>query len=175
MYEDKVKAIVIQAIKKLNKVKGLDLSLSILHETVNSNNEAIFNFGVYGSLINEIYCQISYKDLNKAVQADEPQNLPLSEVQLLRVAKIIYDEYKKEINNILNAAANICSSGTTLAVDAGQYQTLTASSITNTIDTKIDDLEADLRKEIEQLQSELQRVQSINDMLIDVLRQKGIM
>lgn len=174
-----IKELIEKAVENLNRVKQLNLSITGTLSL--SDNDNVFLVSI---LDNESdYAFDVAIDENIAAQQllpDDPENLSPDAIIMLRIAKLIFEAYKKSKNNIIDrgltlrggtlsngqiiSASNISYGNTTYDID------INGRSLTATID------------EVDELKNKVRDLEDINNKLANeidclraTLRTKGIL
>ena len=172
-----IKELIEKAVEHLNRVR--QLNLNITNMSSQPDNDNVFLVSI---LDNESGCAFYVViDENMSTQQllpDEPANLSPDNIIMLRIAKQIFEAYKKSKNNIINDCS-ILSSG---ALNSGQpISTLDIGS--TTYDISIDGRSlTDTIDVVDELKNRIRDLENINSTLIDeiyclksMLRSKGIL
>lgn len=174
-----IKELIEKAVENLNRVRQLNLSITGTLSL--SDNDNVFYVSI---LDNESDCAFDVAiDENIAAQQllpDDPENLSPDNIIMLRIAKLIFEAYKKSKNNIIDrglilsggalsggqiiSASNIDCGSTTYDID------INGRSLTVTID------------EVDELKNKVRDLEDINNKLTNeidclraTLRAKGIL
>ena len=174
-----IKELIEKAVENLNRVRQLNLSITGTLSL--SDNDNAFYVSI---LDNESGCAFDVAiDENIAAQQllpDDPENLSPDNIIMLRIAKLIFEAYKKPKNNIIDSglalsggalsggqiisASNISCGSTTCDID------INGRSLTATID------------EVDELKNKVRDLEDINNKLTNeidclraTLRAKGIL
>lgn len=172
-----IKELIEKAVESLNRVRQLNLNIT----GTLSLSDDVFSVLI---LDNESGCTFDATiDKNIATQQllpDDPTNLPPDDIIMLRIAKHIFEAYKKSKNNIITGSS-ILSSG---ALNSGQI--ISASSVscngtTYDIDINGRSLTATI-DEVDDLKNKVRDLEDINNKLTNeiyclraTLRAKGIL
>ena len=173
------KELIEKAVENLNRVR--QLKLNITGTLSLSDNDVVFYVSI---LDNESGCTfdiaIDENISNQQLLPDDPTNLPPDDIIMLRIAKHIFEAYKKSKNNIITGSS-ILSSG---ALNSGQI--ISASNInvgSTTYDININgrSLTATF-DEVDELKNKVRDLEDINNKLTNeidhlraTLRAKGIL
>ena len=143
-----IKELIEKAVENLNRVRQLKLNIT---DTLSlSDNDGVFYVSI---LDNENGCTfdvaIDENISNQQLLPDDPTNLPTDDIIMLRIAKRIFEAYKKSKNNVIDhgltlsggalssgkiiSASSISCNSTTYDID------INGRSLTATID-EVDDL-----------------------------------
>ena len=174
-----IKELIEKAVENLNRVRQLNLNITDISSL--SDNDNVFSVSI---LDNESGCTfdiaIDENISNQQLLPDDPTNLPPDDIIMLRIAKHIFEAYKKSKNNIITGSS-ILSSG---ALNSGQI--ISASNInvgSTTYDININgrSLTATF-DEVDELKNKVRDLEDINNKLTNeidclraTLRAKGIL
>ena len=170
-----VKELIEKAVENLNRVRQLNLNIT----DILSISDDVFSMSI---LDNESGCTFYVViDENMSTQqllSDEPANLSPDNIIMLRIAKHIFEAYKKSKNNTINGNS-ILSSNT---LNSGQtISTLDINDITYDICANGRSLTATF-DEVDELKNRVRDLENINSTLIceiddlkTILRTKGIL
>ena len=172
-----IKELIEKAVENLNRVRQLNLNIAGTLSL--SDNNGVFYVSI---LDNENGCTFDATiDKNIATQQllpDDPTNLPPDDIIMLRIAKHIFETYKKSKNNIITGSS-ILSSG---ALNSGQIisaSNINVGSTTYDIDINGRSLTATF-DEVDELKNKVRDLEDINnkltneiDSLIATLQAKG--
>lgn len=172
-----IKELIEKAVESLNRVRQLNLNIT----GTLSLSDDVFSVLI---LDNESGCTfdatINKNISNQQLLPDDPTNLPPDDIIMLRIAKCIFEAYKKSKNNIIDnglilsgsalsggkiiSASNINVGSTTYDID------INGRSLTATID------------EVDELKNKVRDLEDINNKLTNeidrlraALRAKGIL
>lgn len=174
-----IKELIEKAVENLNRVRQLNLSITGTLSL--SDNDDVFYVSI---LDNESGCAFDVAiDENIAAQQllpDDPENLSPDNIIMLRIAKLIFEAYKKSKNNIITGSS-ILSSG---ALNSGQI--ISASNIN--VGSTIYDIDINGRSltvaidDVDELKNKVRDLEDINNKLTNeidclraTLRAKGIL
>ena len=169
-----IKELIEKAVENLNRVR--QLNLNITNMSSQPDNDNVFFFFL---LDNDSYCTFYVViDENMSTQqllSDDPTNISPDNIIMLRIAKHIFEVYKKSKNNISSILSNttLASSQLISTLDIGgtTYDiSIDGRSLTDTIDV-VDELKNKVR-DLENINSTL--ICEIND-LKALLKAKGIL
>ena len=174
-----IKELIEKAVENLNRVKQLNLDITGTLSL--SDNDSVFFFLI---LDNESGCAfdvaIDENISNQQLLPDDPTNLSPDDIIMLRIAKRIFEAYKKSKNNTIDSG--LILSGSTLS----SGQTICASNInvgstTYDIDINGRSLTATI-DEVDKLKNKVRDLEDINNKLTNeidylraTLRAKGIL
>ena len=171
------KEIIEKAVENLNRVRQLNLNITGTLSL--SDNDSVFYVSI---LDNESGCAldiaIDENISNQQLLPDDPTNISPDNIIMLRIAKHIFEVYKKSKNNIITGSS-ILSSG---ALNSGQtISALDIGDITYDICTNGRGLTATF-DEVDELKNRLRDLENINSTLIceiddlkALLKAKGIL
>ena len=98
-----IKELIEKAVENLNRVRQLNLSITSTLSL--SDNDNVFYVSI---LDNESGCTFDVAvDKNMSTQQllpDDPENLSPDDIIMLRIAKCIFEAYKKSKNNIIDSS-----------------------------------------------------------------------
>lgn len=172
-----IKELIEKAVENLNRVRQLNLSIT----GTLSLSDDVFSVLI---LDNESGCTfnatIDKNISNQQLLPDDPTNLSPDDIIMLRIAKRIFEAYKKSKNNIITGSS-ILSSG---ALNSGQIisaSSINVGSTTYDIDINGRSLTATL-DEVDELKNKVRDLEDINNKLTNeidclraALRAKGIL
>ena len=174
-----IKELIEKAVENLNRVRPLNLNITDILSI--SDNDNVFSMSI---LDNESGCTFyTVIDENMSTQQllpDDPENLSPDDIIMLRIAKHIFEAYKKFKNNILTGNS-ILSSG---ALNSGQIiSALDIGSVSTTCDISINDRSlTNTFDEVDELKNRIRDLENINSTLIceiddlkALLKAKGIL
>lgn len=169
-----------KAIEKLNKVKQLNLTeAGILEQLGKDGTFAVSiidneNDCTFDTIIDE---QLTTQQL----LPDDPTNLSCDDIILLRIAKHIFEAYKKFKDNLVNDSLTYDSGKHTISsikLGSATYDIgVNGRSLTATF-SDVDDLKDQvdkLKTEKEDLENQLKSLQSVVDLLLNRCQDKGIL
>ena len=174
-----IKELIEKAVENLNRVRQLNLNITGTLSL--SDNDDVFYVSI---LDNESGCAfdvaIDENMSNQQLLPDDPTNLPPDDIIMLRIAKNIFEAYKKSKNNTIDSGLILSGS----ALSGGQ--TISASNInvgstTYDIDINGRSLTATI-DEVDELKNKVRDLEDINNKLTNeidhlraTLRAKGIL
>lgn len=172
-----IKELIEKAVENLNRVRQLNLSIT----GTLSLSDDVFSVLI---LDNESGCTfdatIDKNISNQQLLPDDPTNLSPDDIIMLRIAKRIFEAYKKSKNNIITGSS-ILSSG---ALNSGQIisaSNINVGSTTYDIDINGRSLTATI-DEVDELKNKVRDLENINNKLTNeidylrvTLRAKGIL
>ena len=174
-----IKELIEKAVENLNRVRQLNLNITGTLSL--SDNDGVFYVSI---LDNEsgraLDVAIDENISNQQLLPDDPTNLPPDDIIMLRIAKLIFETYKKSKNNIidsgltlsgstLSGGKTICASNTNVGSTTYDID-INGRSLTTTID------------EVDELKNKVRDLEDINNKLTNeidclraTLRAKGIL
>ena len=172
-----IKELIEKAVESLNRVRQLNLNIT----GTLSLSDDVFSVLI---LDNESGCTfdatINKNISNQQLLPDDPTNLSPDNIIMLRIAKCIFEAYKKSKNNIITGSS-ILSSG---ALNSGQIisaSNINVGSTTHDIDINGRSLTATIN-EVDELKNKVRDLEDINNKLVNeidrlraTLRAKGIL
>ena len=174
-----IKELIEKAVENLNRVR--QLKLNITGTLSLSDNDGVFYVSI---LDNESDCTfdvaIDENMSNQQLLPDDPMNLPPDDIIMLRIAKHIFEAYKKSKNNIIDSSlilsGSILSGGQTISAS-----NINVGSTTYDIDINGRSLTA-MIDEVDELKNKVRDLEDINnkltneiDCLKGLLQAKGIL
>ena len=172
-----IKELIEKAVESLNRVRQLNLNIT----GTLSLSDDVFSVLI---LDNESGCTfdatIDKNISNQQLLPDDPTNLSPDDIIMLRIAKLIFEAYKKSKNNIITGSS-ILSSGALNSSQIINASNINVGSTTYDIDINGRSLTATI-DEIDELKNKIRDLEDINnkltneiDYLIATLRAKGIL
>ena len=174
-----IKELIEKAVENLNRVRQLNLNITGTLSL--SDNDGVFYVSI---LDNESGCAfdvaIDENISNQQLLPDDPTNLPPDDIIMLRIAKCIFEAYKKSKNNTIGSGLTLSGS----ALSGGK--TICASNIdcgstTYDIDINGRSLTATI-DDVDELKNKVRDLEDINNKLTNeidylrvTLRAKGIL
>lgn len=173
-----IKELIEKAVENLNRVRQLNLNITDMSSQPDNDNVFLVSI-----LDNESGCTFyAIIDENMSTQQllpDDPKNLSPDNIIMLRIAKHIFEAYKKSKNNIITVSP-ILSSGT---LNSGQIiGALDVDSISTTCDISVNGRSlTDTIDVVDELKNRVRDLEDINTKLVDeiddlkaLLKAKGI-
>ena len=164
------------AIENLNRVKQLNLKdIDIIEHLGDYEVEVLDNES--GDPFNVI---VNKDLLTQQLLPDDPNNLAPEKIIMLRIAKVIFEAYKKFKANLIDDSLTLNSNQTisTLKIGSATYDIgVNGRSLTATFD-ELDDLKdkvEELKIEKQDLENQLNSLKSLVDLLLDRCQNKGIL
>ena len=169
-----IKELIEKAVENLNRVKQLNLDITGTLSL--SDNDSVFYVSI---LDNESDCTfdvaIDENMSNQQLLPDDPMNLPPDDIIMLRIAKRIFEAYKKSKNNTIGSGLTL-SGGQTISAS-----NINVGSTTYDIDINGRSLTA-MIDEVDELKNKVRDLEDINNKLTNeidylraALRAKGIL
>ena len=174
-----IKELIEKAVEKLNRVRQLNLNITGTLSL--SDNDSVFYVSILDNESGSAFdIAIDENISNQQLLPDDPTNLLPDDIIMLRIAKRIFEAYKKSKNNIIDSGLTL--SGSTLS----SGKTICASNIdcgstTYDIDINGRSLTATI-DEVDELKNKVRDLEDINNKLTNeidclraTLRAKGIL
>ena len=165
-----IKELIEKAVENLNRVKQLNLDITGTLSL--SDNDSVFYVSILDNESGRAFdVAIDENISNQQLLPDDPTNLSPDDIIMLRIAKHIFETYKKSKNNIITGSS-ILSSG---ALNSGQIisaSNINVGSTTYDIDINGRSLTATF-DEVDELKNKIKDLEDINNKLtneIDYLR-----
>ena len=174
-----IKELIEKAVENLNRVRQLKLNITGILSL--SDNDVVFYVSI---LDNESGCAfdvaIDENMSNQQLLPDDPTNLPPDGIIMLRIAKHIFEAYKKSKNNTIDSGL-ILSSGALNSSQIISASNINVGSTTYDIDINGRSLTATF-DEVDELKNKVRDLEDINNKLVNeidylraTLRAKGIL
>ena len=174
-----IKELIEKAVENLNRVKQLNLDITGTLSL--SDNDSVFYVSI---LDNENGCTfdvaIDENMSNQQLLPDDPTNLPPDDIIMLRIAKRIFEAYKKSKNNVIDRGLTL-SGGTLSSGKTISASNINVGSTTYDIDingrsltTAIDEVD-ELKNKVRDLEDINNKLTNEIDYLRATLRAKGIL
>ena len=174
-----IKELIEKAVENLNRVKQLNLDITGTLSL--SDNDSVFYVSILDNESGRAFdVAIDENISNQQLLPDDPTNLPSDDIIMLRIAKRIFEAYKKSKNNIIDSGLTLSggtlSGGKTICtsnIDCGS----TAYDIDingRSLTTTIDDVDK-LKNKIRDLEDINNKLTNEIDYLKAMLRAKGIL
>ena len=173
------KELIEKAVENLNRVRQLNLNITGTLSL--SYNDSVFYVSI---LDNESGCAfdvaIDENISNQQLLPDDPTNLPPDDIIMLRIAKRIFEAYKKSKNNSIGSGLTL-SGGTLSGGRTISASNINVGSTTYDIDINGRSLTATI-DEVDELKNKVRDLEDINNKLTNeidylraTLRAKGIL
>ena len=174
-----IKELIEKAVENLNRVRQLNLNITGTLSL--SDNDGVFYVSILDNESGRAFdIAIDENISNQQLSPDDPMNLPPDDIIMLRIAKHIFEAYKKSKNNIITGSS-ILSSG---ALNSGQIisaSNINVGSTTYDIDINGRSLTATI-DDVDELKNKVRDLEDINNKLTNeidylraTLRAKGIL
>ena len=174
-----IKELIEKAVENLNRVRQLNLNIAGTLSL--SDNDDVFYVSI---LDNESGCAfdvaIDENMSNQQLLSEEPANLSPDDIIMLRIAKHIFEAYKKSKNNIIDNDL-ILSGGTLSSGQIISASNINVGSTTYDIDVNGRSLTATI-DDVDELKNKVRDLEDINNKLTNeidylraTLRAKGIL
>ena len=174
-----IKELIEKAVENLNRVRQLNLDITGTLSL--SDNDGVFYISILDNESGRAFdVAIDENISNQQLLPDDPTNLQPDDIIMLRIAKHIFEAYKKSKNNIITGSS-ILSSG---ALNSGQIisaSNINVGSTTYDIDINGRSLTATI-DEVDELKNKVRDLEDINNKLTNeidylraILRAKGIL
>ena len=174
-----IKELIEKAVENLNRVRQLNLNITDILSI--SDNDNVFSMSI---LDNESGCTFYVViDENMSTQQllpDDPTNISPDNIIMLRIAKHIFEAYKKSKNNSIDSGLTL-SSGTLSGGRTICASNINVGSTTYDIDINGRSLTATI-DEVDELKNKVRDLEDINNKLTNeinclraTLRAKGIL
>ena len=174
-----IKELIEKAVENLNRVRQLNLNITDISSL--SDNDNVFSASI---LDNEsgctFYVVIDENISTQQLLPDDPANLSPDNIIMLRIAKHIFETYKKFKNNIITGSLTLSSS----SLSSDQIiSALDIGSVSATCDISVNGRSlTDIIDEVDELKNRVRDLEDTNTKLIDeiyclkgLLRAKGIL
>ena len=174
-----IKELIEKAVENLNRIR--QLNLNITNMSPQPDNDDVFLVSILDNESNcAFYVVIDENMSTQQLLPGDPTNLPPDNIIMLRIAKHIFETYKKSKNNIINDHS-ILSSG---ALDSGQtISALDIGSVSATYDISVNGRSlTDTIDVVDELKNRIRDLEDVNNKLIGeiyylkaALQSKGIL
>ena len=173
------KELIEKAVENLNRVRQLNLNITGTLSL--SDNDGVFYVSI---LDNESGCAfdvaIDENMSNQQLLPDDPTNLSPDDIIMLRIAKLIFEAYKKSKNNVIDSGLTL-SGGALSGGKIISASNINVGSTTYDIDINGRSLTATI-DEVDELKNKVRDLEDINNKLTNeidylraTLRAKGIL
>ena len=174
-----IKELIEKAVENLNRVRQLNLNITGTLSL--SDNDGVFYVSI---LDNESGCAfdvaIDENMSNQQLLPDDPTNLSPDDIIMLRIAKLIFEAYKKSKNNVIDSGLTL-SGGALSGGKIISASNINVGSTTYDIDINGRSLTATI-DEVDELKNKVRDLEDINNKLTNeidylraTLRAKGIL
>ena len=174
-----IKELIEKAVENLNRVR--QLKLNITGTLSLSDNDSVFYVSILDNENGSTFdVAINENISNQQLLPDDPTNLPPDDIIMLRIAKRIFEAYKKSKNNVIDRGLTL-SSGTLSSGRTISASNINVGSTTYDIDINGRSLTATI-DEVDELKNKVRDLEDINNKLTNeidclraTLRAKGIL
>ena len=174
-----IKELIEKAVENLNRVKQLDLNITGTLSL--SDNDGVFYFSILDNESGRAFdVAIDENIAAQQLLPDDPTNLSPDDIIMLRIAKRIFEAYKKSKNNIIDSGLTL-SGGTLSGGRTISASNINVGSTTYDIDINGRSLTAAI-DEVDKLKNKVKDLEDINNKLTNeidylkaTLRAKGIL
>lgn len=174
-----IKELTEKAIEKLNRVG--QLNLNITNMSSQPDNDNVFLVSILDNESGRAFdVAIDENISNQQLLPDDPTNLPPDNIIMLRIAKLIFEAYKKSKNNSIDSGLTL-SGGTLSSGKTICASNISCGSTTCDIDINGRSLTATI-DEVDELKNKIRDLEDINNKLTNeidclraTLRTKGIL
>ena len=173
------KELIEKAVENLNRVRQLNLNITGTLSL--SDNDSVFYVSILDNENGHAFdVAIDENISNQQLLPDDPTNLPPDDIIMLRIAKHIFEAYKKSKNNIIDNGLTL-SGGTLSSGKIISASNINVGSTTYDIDINGRSLTATI-DEVDELKNKVRDLEDINNKLTNeidylrvTLRAKGIL
>ena len=174
-----IKELIEKAVENLNRVRQLNLNITGTLSL--SDNDSVFYVSILDNESGHAFdVAIDENISNQQLLPDDPTNLPPDDIIMLRIAKRIFETYKKSKNNIIDSDLTL-SGGTLSSGKIISASNINVGSTTYDIDINGRSLTATI-DEVDELKNKVRDLEDINNKLTNeidclraTLRAKGIL
>ena len=174
-----IKELIEKAVENLNRVKQLNLDITGTLSL--SDNDSVFYVSILDNESGRAFnVAIDENISNQQLLPDDPTNLSPDDIILLRIAKRIFETYKKSKNNSIDSGLTL-SGGTLSSGKIISASNINVGSTTYDIDINGRSLTATI-DEVDELKNKVRDLEDINNKLTNeidylraALRAKGIL
>ena len=174
-----IKELIEKAVENLNRVRQLNLGITGTLSL--SDNDNAFYVSILDNESSRAFdVAIDENMSNQQLLPDDPTNLPSDDIIMLRIAKHIFEAYKKSKNNTIDSGLILSGS----ALSSGKIisaSNINVGSTTYDIDVNGRSLTATI-DEVDELKNKIRNLEDINNKLTNeidylraTLRAKGIL
>ena len=173
------KELIEKAVENLNRVRQLNLNITGTLSL--SDNDSVFYVSILDNESGHAFDVTIDKNMsNQQLLPDDPTNLPPDDIIMLRIAKLIFETYKKSKNNGIDSGLTL-SGGTLSSGKIISASNINVGSTTYDIDINGRSLTATI-DEVDELKNKVRDLEDINNKLTNeidclraTLRAKGIL
>ena len=174
-----IKELIEKAVESLNRVRQLNLNITGTLSL--SDNDGVFYVSILDNESGRAFdVAIDENISNQQLLPDDPENLSPDDIIMLRIAKRIFEAYKKSKNNIIDSGLTL-SGGTLSGGQTISASNINVGSTTYDIDINGRSLTATI-DEVDELKNKVRDLEDINNKLTNeinclraMLRAKGIL
>ena len=172
-----IKELIEKAVESLNRVRQLNLNIT----GTLSLSDDVFSVLILDNESGRAFDVVIDENISdQQLLPDDPTNLPPDDIIMLRIAKRIFEAYKKSKNNIIDSSL-ILSGGTLSSGQIISASNINVGSTTYDIDISGRSLTATI-DEVDELKNKIRNLEDINNKLTNeidylraTLRAKGIL
>ena len=174
-----IKELIEKAVENLNRVKQLNLDITGTLSL--SDNDSVFYVSILDNESGRAFdVAIDENISNQQLLPDDPTNLSPDDIIMLRIAKRIFEAYKKSKNNVIDHGLTL-SGGTLSSGKIISASNINVGSTTYDIDINGRSLTATI-DDVDELKNKVRDLEDINNKLTNeidylraTLRAKGIL
>ena len=174
-----IKELIEKAVENLNRVRQLNLNITDILSI--SDNDNVFSMSILDNESGCTFYVVIDEDMStQQLLPDDPTNLSPDDIIMLRIAKRIFEAYKKSKNNIIDSDL-ILSSGALNSDQIISASNINVGSTTYDIDINGRSLTATI-DEVDELKNKVKDLEDINNKLTNeiyclraALQAKGIL
>ena len=174
-----IKELIEKAVENLNRVRQLNLNITGTLSL--SDNDGVFYVSILDNESGRAFdAAIDENISNQQLLLDDPTNLSPDDIIMLRIAKRIFEAYKKSKNNVIDSGLTL-SGGTLSGGRTISASNINVGSTTYDIDINGRSLTATI-DEVDELKNKVRDLEDINNKLTNeidylkaTLRAKGIL
>ena len=174
-----IKELIEKAIENLNRVRQLNLNITGTLSL--SDNDGVFYVSILDNESGRAFdVAIDENISDQQLLPDDPMNLPPDDIIMLRIAKRIFEAYKKAKNNIIDSGLTLSggasSGGKTISASSVSCGSTTCDIDINgrSLTTTIDEVDK-LKNKVKDLEDINNKLTNEIDYLRAALRAKGIL
>ena len=156
------KELIEKAVENLNRVRQLNLNITGTLSL--SDNDGVFYVSILDNESGRAFdVAIDENISNQQLLPDDPMNLPPDDIIMLRIAKCIFEAYKKSKNNIIDSGLTL-SGGTLSSGKIISASSISCNSTTYDIDINGRSLTATI-DEVDDLKNKVKDLEDTNNKL----------
>ena len=157
-----IKELIEKAVENLNRVRQLNLNITSTLSL--SDNDGVFYVSILDNESGRAFdVAIDENISNQQLLPDDPTNLPPDDIIMLRIAKRIFEAYKKSKNNIIDSGLTL-SGGTLSSGKITSASSISCNSTTYDIDINGRSLTATI-DEVDDLKNKVKDLEDTNNKL----------